>query len=185
MDFSDLIKKRKTCYEFDENKRIPANHLKKILKAAQWAPSCSNIQPWHFIVIKDKSRISSLLDLTHFVDSPTIRPSPKLLMAVISEPSCLGPGVKCSTHEPESKKEDMLLSIGIAVSQAFLQAEILGINSCILTPERNKTNRLLGIRKPQEAVLLLGLGYEKKGAFQKKRVRKKLSEIVSYEKYKK
>ena len=64
-NFFKLVKSRKTTYEFTD-KKIKDADIKKILEAARWAPSCSNVQPWHFIVVKDKKRISDLMKLAFY-----------------------------------------------------------------------------------------------------------------------
>lgn len=45
------------------DKDIPLDVLKRILEAARLAPSWANTQPWHFIVVKDKSKINLLKEL--------------------------------------------------------------------------------------------------------------------------
>jgi nitroreductase len=47
------IKNRRTIRKFKSNP-IDAKMLRMILEAGRWAPSFSNLQPWKFIVIKDK-----------------------------------------------------------------------------------------------------------------------------------
>lgn len=62
-----------------------------------------------------------------------------------------------------------------------LEAADLKIDSCILTPEQDVAKKLLKI-KPMDALpLLVGFGYQKRGAFQKKREREELNEMVNYE----
>jgi len=39
---------------------IPKEQLEKILEAARLAPSASNIQPWHFIVVTDPEKRNAL-----------------------------------------------------------------------------------------------------------------------------
>lgn len=58
MDVLDAIKGRRSirCYKEDP---IPDELIQKILEAARWAPSGGNIQPWKFIVVRDRI----LLDL--------------------------------------------------------------------------------------------------------------------------
>lgn len=55
LDLIDVIKKRWSPRAFDGNKMIEIEKLNKIFEAARWAPSCSNEQPWRFIIgRKDK-----------------------------------------------------------------------------------------------------------------------------------
>jgi len=52
MEFSELVKKRRSIHYFTEDE-ITDEELDYILEAARWAPSAGNAQPWRFIVVKD------------------------------------------------------------------------------------------------------------------------------------
>lgn len=43
-----------------QNRKIPRQDLSEIIKAAQYAPSAHNKQPWEFLVIEDRQTLSSL-----------------------------------------------------------------------------------------------------------------------------
>ena len=47
----DGILKRRSIRKY-KNQEIPQDKLKKVLEAANWAPSNGNSQPWRFIVTK-------------------------------------------------------------------------------------------------------------------------------------
>ena len=76
---------------------------------------------------------------------------------------------------------DAYLSAAMPAAFMTLQAQACGINSCILTPEFRQTAQLLKIPKGNAIPMILGFGYEKKGAYQKERNRYPLQKIVSYE----
>lgn len=52
MEFSELIKKRRSCRAFKDTKVAP-EHLQAIVEAGQWAPSPLNEQPFEFIAVTD------------------------------------------------------------------------------------------------------------------------------------
>ena len=52
MNVIEAINTRKSIRKY-KPEPIPDSDLKKILKAAQLAPSAGNKQPWKFIIIKD------------------------------------------------------------------------------------------------------------------------------------
>jgi len=59
-DFYKIIENRRTVRKF-KKKKIPRETLLKLVKAAIWAPSAHNAQPWHFIIItsnKIKERLA-------------------------------------------------------------------------------------------------------------------------------
>ena len=58
-DVLKAIKNRRTIRRFKPNP-IDEEKLQMILEAGRWAPSFSNLQPWRFIVIKDKGLKNAL-----------------------------------------------------------------------------------------------------------------------------
>ncbi len=52
MDLFEVIEERRSIREF-KPEPVPTQNLKKNLKAGRLAPSGSNRQPWHFIVVRD------------------------------------------------------------------------------------------------------------------------------------
>lgn len=187
--FLALTKARKTSYEFSE-KEVSQKNILTILEAARWAPSCGNSQPWHFIVVKNKKTIRQLVDTTHYVHAPFIHPLPPAMIAFVlpSEdllhdraprefPHCCKDST-CTQHQNELE-----LCFSMAVFSSTLAATDLGISSCILTPKQDLASKILKTKNNGVVRLLVGLGYEKKDAFQKERSRDKLKNLVSYEHY--
>ena len=60
MEFYKVINERKSIRKYNVNKKIPDEVLDRILNAARIAPSACNIQPWHFMVIKDNKKKEKL-----------------------------------------------------------------------------------------------------------------------------
>ena len=52
-DFYQLIKKRRSIREFSKQ-NFEDSIIKNAIKAAGPAPNGANLQPWHFVVIKNK-----------------------------------------------------------------------------------------------------------------------------------
>lgn len=53
MDLFDAIRDRRSIRSFKPDP-VPDELLEKVLDAGRWAPSAGNLQPWEFIVVKDK-----------------------------------------------------------------------------------------------------------------------------------
>ena len=51
--FLELAKKRRSVRRFKPDP-VPAEYIDKIIEAARWAPSGFNLQPWEFVVVRDK-----------------------------------------------------------------------------------------------------------------------------------
>ena len=72
---NDLIKNRYSVRNFDE--KVPSfEDIRDILEAGRLAPSFLNLQPWHFIVIKDENTKNLLYNLSgcqpHVLQAPVI-----------------------------------------------------------------------------------------------------------------
>ncbi|MBF0362480.1 MAG: nitroreductase family protein [Oligoflexia bacterium] len=55
----DFIKSRRSIRRYLDEE-VTDQEITTLIDAARFAPSGSNAQPWHFIVVKDKSKISQL-----------------------------------------------------------------------------------------------------------------------------
>lgn len=103
---------------------------------------------------------------------------PPLLIALVLSFQCW------ESSEHRCIKNDKLgtieayLCIAMPALNICLEALDLGIDSCMLTPEMKNTSRILKLRKGDMVPLIVGLGYEKKGVFQKPRDRKELKELT-------
>ena len=176
-DFLTLVKNRKTTYEFSD-KQIDPKDVATILDAARWAPSCTNSQPWNFVVITDEKQIGNLMSTVNYGDFHT---DPPLMIAVVlREELCSGEGHACFRGK-DSSVHDTYMSCGIAAAIMSLMAENLGINSCILTPDQERSKKFLKIKEGDAVPLIVGFGYQSENAFQKKRERRPIKESVSYE----
>ena len=54
-NFYELIKKRRSIREFDKT-QIEDGIIKNAILSAGSAPNGANLQPWHFVIIKDKNK---------------------------------------------------------------------------------------------------------------------------------
>ncbi|MCH8746065.1 MAG: nitroreductase family protein, partial [Chloroflexi bacterium] len=59
MEVFDCIRNRRTVREFKPDP-VPEEVLHKILQAGRWAPSSSNSQPWHFVVVQEPATLQRL-----------------------------------------------------------------------------------------------------------------------------
>lgn len=57
MDALECILTRRSVRRFDSAKKITHSEIEELLKAASYAPSAHNKQPWCFLVIEDKEVI--------------------------------------------------------------------------------------------------------------------------------
>ncbi len=59
MDAINNIMTRRSIRVFNEE-QVPESKIEIILKAAMQAPTAKNVQPWHFVIIKDRETLSKI-----------------------------------------------------------------------------------------------------------------------------
>ena len=145
------------------DKPIPDAALLKILEAGRLAPSSKNSQPWHFIVIESKETLTKIASLTP--TGPHLTKAP-LAIAVVMD------GAKLP--EVDGTR---------AIQNMILEAWDLGIGSCWITNFYDDgVKEILGVPPRMKLVTVLPFGYPKERKTNRKKIRKPIEEIVSYEK---
>jgi nitroreductase len=168
MDVYEAIEIRRSVRAY-ETRQIPNDVLMRVLEAGRVAPSASNSQPWHFIVVKspEKREVLSKRMFTKFlVESPVVI-------------------VGCGERE----RRFHVVDVSIAMQQMVLAATAEGLGTCWIGDFDEKVVRdLLKLPDKYTVVCLLAVGYEREkldlGAkLLRTRNRKKIEEIVSLEEF--
>jgi nitroreductase len=60
MEYSDLIKMRRSIRDYDPGRPVPEELLERILDAGRIAPSACNYQPWKFLVISSPAMLEKV-----------------------------------------------------------------------------------------------------------------------------
>ena len=183
-DFKNVLFTRHSTRDFS-NKPIANEDLDFILKAGQIAPSCQNKQPWRFIVVNDYDKIkniefkSGILGKVNFF----LKSAPIIIIA------CAHPKKSCKINH----QEYYLVDTAIAFQQMMLAAWSKGIGSCWMAAfNEKKIRKLFDIPKKIRIVSLSPFGYPKGkksiysklvSNFAKSKKRKKIKEIVSFNKW--
>ena len=171
MDLFEAIQRRKSVRTY-ESKPVPKEVLWRVLEAGRVAPSASNVQPWHFIVVTDSEKRKVL---SRGIYAGFLKETPVVIVA-------------CG-DAPASPKWHVV-DVSIAVENMVLAATGEGLGTCwIGSFSEEEVRKLLEIPQNYRVVALLAVGYprEKTGIGRKllqfvKR-RKKLTEVVSSEKF--
>ena len=172
MDVFEAIQKRKSIRSYEE-KPVPKETLVKILEAARLAPSAKNVQPWHFIVVTDKTKRE---ELSKGIYAKWLHNAPVVI-------------VVCGDTEAAPKWH--VVDTALALENMVLAAVAEGLGTCVVGSfDESDVKRLLGIPEKLRVVALLAVGYarEKEGVTGKlfsfvNRKRRNLEEIVSLETY--
>ena len=171
MEFYDVIKKRKSIRKYKSDP-IPDDVLNRILDAGRIAPSAKNIQPWHFVVIKDpemKKKVAEASRGQHWMADADVIVCGCALMDIVW--SRMG-----------GYMSSFAVDITIAMDHMILAAANEDLGTCWIGAfDEKQVKELLQVPDNVHVVALTPIGYPAQEA--KERGRKTLSEIVSYEKF--
>ena len=193
----DLIKTRKSVRQYSD-KHIPDEDLRKILEAGRLAPSWMNVQTWKFILIKSQENKDLLSELS--AGQAHVKNADALIVCVadlngweeakithIQKPA-LNPALQGENGILIRTMEQVIYPI----SYMMLEAESLGIRSCIIgalgneitgiLPEvSKKAKETLGLNENQIISTIITLGYEAEHT-ETKKTRKDFDDVVFLEK---
>jgi len=160
MDTLEAIRGRRSIRKYLPGE-VEDEKLAAILEAGRWAPSASNRQPWHFIVVEDKEKIRKLAK-SKWAEAP--------VMIV---------GLADTEASPNWCSNDL----GIAIEHMVLEATNLGLGTCWMgqTGREDLIRGLLDIPDKFRPVAVVPIGVPDETPSPKER--KSLDDIVSWEKF--
>lgn len=165
MDVFQCIRTRRTVREFTADP-VPDRTIHRILQAARWAPSSSNTQPWHFIVVRAPDTIAELGRIC--TQGSFIGQAPAAI-AVVME----------NARRPQ-------LDAGRALQQMELAAWSEGLGTCfvgIRGEQQDAVKTLLGIPAELELITVLPFGYRVQREQGTGTPRRPMSEIAHGERF--
>ncbi|MCS7111214.1 MAG: nitroreductase family protein [Ignisphaera sp.] len=166
------MKGRRCVRRFSGEGDIPDEYMQRILEAGVWAPSAGGIQPWEFIVVRDRGRIYQIK-----LVSPGLFGDPLAIVVVC---------VNLERARKGGRGGEMMaiMDASMAAQNMMLAAYSLGIGSCpIASFSKAAVKELLEIPDHVEPILLLTLGYVDQWPNPPRR--RSLEEVVHYEGYRK
>lgn len=185
MDVFKAIRWRRSVRNFSPQK-IEREKLLQILEAARIAPSSSNRQAWHFVVIDDPKIIEQIpkqVAMGTKAIIPWIKGAPVIIAGCYT---------KAMTHHVAQLfgHENNLVDVSIAMTHIALAATALNIGTCFVGWfNESKLKKLLNIPRKYKIAVLLALGYPADESTDEgiggiaPRPRKSLKEIISYNKF--
>ncbi|MBM3943163.1 MAG: nitroreductase [SAR202 cluster bacterium] len=165
METYQCIRSRLTVRDFRPDP-VPARVINKMLRAARWAPSARNRQPWQFIVIQDRDTLAKIGGMAS--SGGYIARAP-LAIAVIM-----------------GKVNRADLDAGRALQQMELAAWSEGVGGCFVGlggEENAKVKALLGVPEELQLITVMPFGYPTDEAKARGKARKPLSEMAHREKF--
>lgn len=175
MNFLEIAQARQSCRAYDETRDVEQEKLEAILEAARIVPSACNGQPYHITVCRGETAKEVAL-ATRGIGGMNKFAVQAPVMLVISEM----PYVKSAALGAKVKKNDYRsIDIGIVTAYITAEAAAQGLSTCILGwLDDDKIRKLCDLEYP--ARLVITLGYAREGDPLRKKVRKELTDLVSY-----
>ena len=174
MNFLDIARSRQSCRSYDESRDVEQEKLDAILEALRLAPSACNGQPYHVTVCrgqlaKEVAAATAGMGLNKFaVQAPVM-----LVLSEMPYVASAGMGAKIKGNDYRS------IDMGIAAAYMTAEATAQGLDTCMLGWFNDKKIRAL-CELDHPVRLVITLGYAKQDDPMRKKVRKDLSELVSY-----
>jgi nitroreductase len=170
MEVQEAIKVRKSVRSY-EDRPVPEEVLGRILEAARLSPSAKNLQPWHFIVVRDAANRKAL---SEGMWAKFLKDTPVVI-------------VGCG--DAKSSKDWCAIDTTIALQTLVLAATAEGLGTCwIGSFDEAKVKALLKIPEHWAVVCLVAVGHERKSLELTRKLaggakRKPMEEIASREEF--
>ena len=149
MDFYDVIKNRRSVREYDPEKEIPDDVLKRILEAGRIAPSAGNRQPWKFLVVKSEEIREKVCQS---YGRGWVRNAPVMLVAV---------GYRDRAWiRPKDGHNSIEVDLTIAMDHMILAAAAEGLGTCwIIAYDYDLLKSALNLKEDEFVSCITPLGY--------------------------
>jgi len=149
----DVFKKRRSVRNF-QDKEIKKDELREILDAAESAPSAGNLKARRIVVVKDLDLKQKLTEAASNQDFINEAPVVLVFFAL--------PSVSADGYGIRGRSLYAIQDATIAVSFAWLQAVMLGIDGCWVGAfNEEKVKEILKAKEDERPIAILPLGYKK------------------------
>ena len=151
MDSYELLINRRSIRKY-EDKKISDELVTKLVESGLSAPSARNLQPYHFVVVRDRNKLDTLADVR----------SPWKLLKGSNCAICVVADVR--NYDTVSTDDMYIQDCSAATENILLAAEALGLGGCWLGlyPREEPVNAVSKILELPEKVIpitLISVGY--------------------------
>jgi len=154
MDFWQIIEGRHSVREFDSNREVSDEEIKKVIEAAKRAPSAGDLRDWRFFIIRDPSQKDKLsraaLDQEFIAEAPVV-------IVVGSDLEVIG-----GKYGKRGEELYSALDVGLAAENLLLAATALGLGAVPVGAfNENEVKKILGIKGKIRPMLIIPIGHSK------------------------
>lgn len=175
----EQIKMRRSTRKYLD-KPVEDEKITQLLESARLAPSGSNTQPWHFIIVKSELTRQKLGEASH--NQKWMLSAPVFIVCVADIRSRIEDNVEISIDEnsPQLELKQIIRDTSIAIEHIVLEAENIGLGACwVAWFTQEEIRPILNVPSDKYVVSIITLGYANETP--KARPRKKLKEIIHNE----
>ncbi len=172
--FRDLAARRQSCRSFKSDPVAP-ELLARCVRTASLAPSACNSQPWRFTIVTDAEKRRVLSEITQVLgfNGWSVNVPAFIVVSEIEKP-VLEPEVMKQYSDTRLFSEG---DVGMATAYLVLEAEDIGLASCIIGSFTNEdVIALLGLPQGDTVRAVVAVGYAENDATRPK-LRKPFEEI--------
>jgi nitroreductase len=173
------IKKRRSVRKYID-KSVEDEKIIQLLESARLAPSGSNTQPWHFIIVKSEIIREKLAEASHKQKWMFSAP---VFIVCVADIRCRIPvdvGISLNEDSPQVELKQIIRDTSISIGHILLEADNLGLGTCwVAWFIQEEIRPVLNIPDDKYVVGVITVGYPNEAP--EARPRKKLEEIVHYE----
>lgn len=173
------IKTRRSIRKYID-KHVEDEKITQLLESARLAPSGSNTQPWHFIVVKSDSKRQKLAEISH--NQKWMVSAPVFIVCVADIRCRITDDIDISLNEnsPQEELKQIIRDTSISMTHILLEADSLGLGTCwVGWFTQDEIRPVLDIPADKYVVGIIILGYADETP--KARSRKKIEELIHYE----
>jgi nitroreductase len=182
MDFNALINKRQSVRKYLP-RPVENEKIQQLIEAVHLAPSACNSQPWKLLIVNDpvlKDQVARATFSKSVAFNRFALEAPVIAVLVIEKAKLIAQ-IGGSIKNQEYPQYD----IGIAAAHFCLQATELGLGTCMIGWfDEGRIQELLNIPQKRKIGLVITLGYAPEDYRLRRKIRKSVHEIVSYNRYK-
>ncbi len=180
MTFKEMLEKRESCRAYSD-KPVSRDDLMKLVEAGRLTPSGCNAQPWKFIVVDEpeaKEKLCDALVVKGGATGAPFRSQVPAFIILVEQKAKLVPFAEEYYGDSQRFAQG---DIGMASLNMCYQALELGLSTCILgLNDQKKMEEYFGIPGGHEVRCVVAVGYSAKDLPPRKKIRKPVEEICSF-----
>ena len=172
MEFWEVIQARRSVRQFQPDKQVRDEQVRRLLEAALISPSAGNRQPWHFYVVRSKEIKAGLVEAAH--GQAFVAQAPVVIVV------CADAARSASRYAERGRELYCIQDTAIAATQIVLAAVDMGLGTCWVGAfDEERAAAALHLPQVLRPVAILPIGYPVKESGGRTS-RRPLDEVVTF-----